>query len=156
VAKVLVVDDEGDIRSMVETALSVAGHEVTTATNGREALRTLKRRTFDAIVLDIMMPEMDGYEVLDQLRERGREDIPVIVITAKHDPDGLKREVLAGATDHLAKPFFPSELEAAVERATDHDQLAAARLRRRILGTDADIYGALNGLVASARASQNI
>lgn len=155
-ATVLVVDDEREIRTMLELILSAAGHEVMSAGTGKEAIDIVESEAVDAVVLDIMMPEMNGYEVLMRIRGmRGREDTPVIVVTARHDPAGLAREVAAGATDHIAKPFLPSELEGAIARATDGAAEAASSLRRRILGTDADVYSAVGDLVATARAAQN-
>lgn len=148
-AQILVVDDELDVRTMVQVALETAGHTVVTASGGAKALARLKLLAFDAVVLDIMMPEMTGYEVLDGIRTMpGREHTPVIVITAKHDPRGVAREVALGADDHLAKPFLPSELESAIERALTGED---AGERRRILSVDAEVYGSLHALVEHAR-----
>ena len=154
-ATILVVDDEPHIREMITASLEIAGHEVVSAEDGEHALRKLKRRRYDLVLLDIMMPKMDGYEVLDQLRRMpSREGTRVIVLTAKHDPEGVAREIEAGAADHLAKPFLPSELEAAIERVLD-DGPHVGDERRRILSSDAEMYGSMQGLVESARTSND-
>lgn len=154
-ATILVVDDERHIREMITAALEVAGHEVVIADDGEHALRKLKRRNYELVLLDIMMPKLDGYEVLEQLRRMpSRDGTRVIVLTAKHDPAGLTREIQAGAVDHLTKPFLPSELEAAIDRALG-DATHVQDERRRILRSDAEMYGALHGLVESARSSSD-
>ena len=113
-ATILVVDDDADIRTLIETVLEASGHDVTLAASGQEALNKLKRRPYELVILDIMMPTMSGYEVLEQIRAMpSRAATPVIVVTAKHDPSGVMREVRGGAIDHLAKPFLPEELEEA-------------------------------------------
>ena len=136
---------------MIYHSLRTAGYSVTEAADGEEALKKLKRTKFDLVLLDIMMPRMSGYEVLDRLRAIPKhERTPVIVITAKHDPHGVMREVSSGATDHLAKPFLPSELEATVERvlkSPGHD----VELGRQTLGRSADLYGSMSDLHRQAR-----
>ena len=150
-ASILVVDDDADIRALIEAVLETAGHEVTLAAEGKEALSKLKRRAYDLVVLDIMMPTMSGYEVLEQIRAMpSRASTPVIVVTAKHDPTGVMREVRGGALDHLAKPFLPEELEEVVTRALDVNQESSDE-RRRMLQTEAEIYGSMNDLVKDVR-----
>ena len=131
---------------MIYHSLRAAGHAVTEAADGEEALKKLKRTPFDLVVLDIMMPRMSGYEVLEKIREMpSRADTPVIIVTAKHDPEGVMREVAAGADEHVAKPFLPSELEAVVGKV-----LKAGRRdvdeRRGTLARGADLYGSLHQL----------
>jgi CheY-like chemotaxis protein len=117
VAKILVVDDEPDARTVMFHSLRGAGHSVSEAADGEQALKKLKRTKFDLVLLDIMMPRLSGYDVLEKIRGMpSRADTPVVVVTAKHDPKGVLREVEGGATDHIAKPFLPSELEVVVER----------------------------------------
>ena len=136
---------------MIFHALHEAGYAVAEAANGEEALAKLKRTKFDLILLDIMMPRMSGYEVLNQIRAMPKHaETPVIVITAKHDPQGVMREVSSGATDHLAKPFLPSELEATVERAlkgTRHE----VEMGRKTLERSADLYTSISDLHRQAR-----
>jgi CheY-like chemotaxis protein len=152
-ATILVVDDDADIRTLIETVLESSGHEVTLAASGQEALNKLKRRPFELVVLDIMMPAMSGYEVLEQIRAMpSRAATPVIVVTAKHDPSGVMREVRGGAIDHLAKPFLPEELEEVVERALSGTPESTDE-RRRVLQTDAEIYGSMADLTEGVRSN---
>jgi CheY-like chemotaxis protein len=152
-ATILVVDDDADIRTLIETVLEASGHEVTLAASGQEALNKLKRRPFELVVLDIMMPAMSGYEVLEQIRAMpSRAATPVIVVTAKHDPSGVMREVRSGAVDHLAKPFLPEELEEVVERALSGTPESTDE-RRRVLQTDAEIYGSMADLTEGVRSN---
>jgi putative two-component system response regulator len=105
------------------------------------------------VVLDIMMPAMSGYEVLEQIRAMpSRAATPVIVVTAKHDPAGVMREVKGGALDHLAKPFLPEELEEVVERVLSGTPESTDE-RRRVLQTDAEIYGSMADLTEGVRSS---
>jgi CheY-like chemotaxis protein len=150
-AKILIVDDEADMRTVLFHALRTAGHQVTEAADGEEALRKIKRTRYDLVVLDIMMPRMSGYEVLDRIRHMpSRADTPVVVVTAKHDPEGVLREMGSGATDHIAKPFLPSELEAVVERAL-HGSAADVERERKTLKRSADVYGTVSELHRQAR-----
>jgi CheY-like chemotaxis protein len=150
-ASILTVDDDASIRELIEATLSMVGHEVTMAADGTEALAKLKKRRFDLVILDIMMPELDGYQVLERIREMpSRADTPVIVLTAKHDPSGVTREMDAGAVDHLAKPFHPNELQDAVTRALEGGEAAVAE-RRRTLTQGADMYGSMQELYEGVR-----
>ena len=152
-ATILVVDDDPDIRDLIQEILEGAGHDVTVAAEGQEALNKLKRRPYELIVLDIMMPTMNCYEVLEQIRAMpSRASTPVIVVTAKHDPTGVMREVKGGAIDHLAKPFLPEELEEVVARALEASQESVDE-RRRVLQTEAEIYGSMGDLVDDVRSN---
>jgi two-component system response regulator MtrA len=152
-ATILVVDDDPDIRDLIEAILEAAGHNVTLAADGQEALSKLKRKPYDLVVLDIMMPTMSGYKVLEQIRAMpSRASTPVIVVTAKHDPTGVMREVKGGAVDHLAKPFLPDELEEVVGRALAANQESTDE-RRRVLQTEAEIYGSMNDLFEDVRSN---
>jgi CheY-like chemotaxis protein len=152
-ATILVVDDDADIRTLIRTVLETSGHDVTLAASGREALNKLKRRQYELVVLDIMMPAMSGYEVLEQIRAMpSRAATPVIVVTAKHDPSGVMREVKGGAIDHLAKPFLPEELEEVVARALSGTQESMDE-RRRVLQSDAEIYGSMADLTEGVRSN---
>lgn len=153
-ATILVVDDEPDIRTVITTTLEMMGHDFSTASNGEEALNKIRRKRYDLVILDIMMPEVNGYEVLEQIREiPSRAETPVIVVTAKHDPSGVRREVEKGVVDHLAKPFLPSELEVVVERALSaSDQMVEER--RRVLSNEAEVYGSIDELYESVRSGE--
>lgn len=109
---VLVVDDEPPIVRLVKAKLRVDGYEVITASSGDEALKLLESQTPDLIVLDVMMPEMDGFETLRRIRQRSQ--VPVVMLTARgSDADKLKG-LQSGADDYITKPFNPDELEARI------------------------------------------
>lgn len=149
-ATILIVDDEPDVRLFLEESLKLAGHDVVSAADGRVALNKLHRRRYDVMVLDIMMPGVDGYSVLQEVRGMpSRADMPVIVVTAKHDPDGVMREVEFGAVDHIAKPFHPLELERAIERALNAPE--AAEHRRNTVATEAEVYSSMGHLFREAQ-----
>ena len=117
---VLVADDEIRITKLVELALSEEGFRVVTATGGREALEKAEEYRPDVILLDIMMPDLDGIEVMRELRER--RPVAVILLSAKDSTSDKAIGLDLGADDYLAKPFHPDELAArirAVLRRTD-------------------------------------
>jgi two-component system, OmpR family, alkaline phosphatase synthesis response regulator PhoP len=115
--KILVVDDERHIVRLVEVNLSRAGYEVETAYDGVEALEKVKENDLDMIVLDVMMPRMDGFEVLKRLQaDSDTQDIPVIMLTAKAQDADIFRGWSSGVSSYLTKPFNPRELLTFVER----------------------------------------
>jgi len=123
-AKMLVVDDDMLNRVLLSTNLQEAGYLVSTAENGEQALEMLRDLKFDAVLLDLMMPVMNGYEVLERLKSDDKlRKIPVIVISAEEDMDSVVRCIEMGAMDHLTKPFNPVLLHARI-----HASLAAKRL----------------------------
>jgi len=83
VKHILAVDDESDIRTIIEALLTSKGYKVDTAVDGEDALVKLNQGAYDLVILDIMMPKLDGYGVLEELRKRGLGDLPVIMLTAK-------------------------------------------------------------------------
>ncbi len=109
--RVLVVDDEPDIVALVAYHLAKAGYRVSTAATGVDALRAAREERPALVVLDLMLPEMSGFEVLEQLRAGdGTRELAVLMLTARRDePDRIKGLSL-GADDYLAKPFSPQEL----------------------------------------------
>jgi two-component system response regulator MprA len=110
---VLVVDDEPDVREALETALELDGHRVTTAGDGLDALTTLGHGDFDAIVLDVLMPRLDGFEVCRRLRAAGNRT-PILILTARDSEEDTIRGLDLGADDYLVKPFALGELLARV------------------------------------------
>ena len=107
---VLVVDDEERLRSLLQAYLSQEGFDVVTATNGLEALRMARLSKPDLIILDLMMPEMDGYEFM-RLHKRDR-DTPIIILTARVDETDSVLGLELGADDYVTKPFSPRVLAA--------------------------------------------
>lgn len=114
--RVLVVDDEGDIRVIVGLNLGLAGMEFGEARDGNEALDSLRTRTWDACILDLAMPTVDGFEVLKVLSEEGIIDqIAVVVLSAKGSPAVAIEAMQLGAHAHLTKPFSPGAVAQTVE-----------------------------------------
>src|SRR5687767_1622045 len=109
--KVLVVDDEPGVRAALQRALTLERHEVLLADDGRQALDILAEGTVDAIVLDVMMPRVDGLEVCRRLRAAG-DRTPVLMLTARDAIDDRVDGLDAGADDYLVKPFALEELGA--------------------------------------------
>ena len=112
-ARVLVVDDDDDIRGLVRTLLERAGAVVYDAPDGREGLREFHARRPDLVILDVAMPAMDGWQVLDRIRDMS--DCPVIMLTARADELERVRGLQAGADDYIIKPFGKQELVARVQ-----------------------------------------
>jgi two-component system OmpR family response regulator len=113
-ANILVVDDEESLTDLVSSALRFAGYNVTTEDNGFDALRRIKSQTPDLVVLDVNMPELDGFEVCRRIRRDGL-DIPVIFLTARDDIDDLRVGFRQGGDDYLTKPFSLEELGLRIE-----------------------------------------
>ena len=112
-AKLLVVDDEFNILELLATSLRFAGFEVVTAGNGREALEAAEREQPDLILLDVMMPGMDGFEVTRRLRDAGRT-YPVLFLTAKDAVEDKVAGLGAGGDDYVTKPFSLDEVIARI------------------------------------------
>jgi DNA-binding response OmpR family regulator len=112
-ACVLVVDDDADIRGLLRELLERAGYEVLESPNGREGLRTLYSKSPDLVLLDVSMPELDGWQTLERIRDVS--DVPVVMLTARAAELEKVRGLQAGADDYVAKPFGRQELLARVE-----------------------------------------
>lgn len=113
---VLIVDDNPELLSGVKLTLEMEGFQALTAQNGKEALEVLERITPDLILADIMMPEMDGYELYEQVHQR--EDwvkVPFIFLTAKTDVGDIRRGKEMGVDDYITKPFEPEDIVAAIK-----------------------------------------
>lgn len=107
--RILVVEDDAGTRTFVEDVLLDAGYEPIVASNGLEALEILEEKHIDLMILDVMMPKMDGYELLEQIRSAGM-DMPVLMVTAKQTLSDKKKGFLLGADDYLIKPFEEEEM----------------------------------------------
>lgn len=115
--KILVVDDERHIVRLVEVNLARAGYDVAVAYDGVEALEVFAKEKPDMVVLDVMMPRMDGFEVLKKLQaDPNSQDVPVIMLTAKAQDADIFRGWSSGVSSYLTKPFNPRELLTFVER----------------------------------------
>lgn len=127
--KILVVDDEAMIRRILTTRLSMVGYEVVAAADGKEALEIFTSEDPDLVVLDVMLPKLDGYGVCQEIRETS--DIPIIMLTALGDVADRITGLKLGADDYLVKPFSPKELEARIEailRRIDRPNLSGSGL----------------------------
>lgn len=118
-ARILIAEDEPDMALGLRDNLSYEGYEVIEAANGRIALEKAKSEKPDLILLDIMMPEVDGFEVCRQLRESGYT-VPIIMLTARSQEMDVVRGLELGADDYIAKPFGVKELLARVKVALKH------------------------------------
>jgi len=118
--KILAVDDEKHIVRLVQVNLERAGYTVITANDGKEALEKVNEENPDLVVLDVMMPYMDGFEVLQNLRRSpATRDIPVIMLTAKAQDADVFKGWQSGVDCYLTKPFNPMELLSFVKRIFD-------------------------------------
>jgi len=114
--RILVVDDDRNLRKIIQTNLELAGYEVTTASNGTEALRVLDAMQPDLVLLDVMMPKMDGYELARRIRRHPvNTHVPIIMLTAKGEVEDKLQGFEAGIDDYMTKPFGPQELLARVK-----------------------------------------
>jgi two-component system OmpR family response regulator len=120
-AKLLVVDDEPNIRELLSTSLRFAGFEVVSAGNGREALAAVEAHAPDLAVLDVMLPDMDGFTVTRRLRAAGKH-FPVLFLTAKDDTEDKVTGLTVGGDDYATKPFSLDEVVARTRAALRRTQ----------------------------------
>lgn len=161
-ARILVVDDQPANIQVLGTILGRLGHEIIPARSGASALERLALRLPDLILLDLLMPEMDGCEVCRRLRENSEwENIPVIFLSAADDKDFIVRAFAAGGVDYITKPFNPAELISRVQTQltlkSTRDQLKQlAEDKDELLGILAhDLKNHLGGMAMSARLLRN-
>lgn len=107
--KILVVEDDKNTARLMKTIIGSAGYEVFLAENGIMALELLDKQQFDLIVLDIMMPHMDGFELTQMIRE-SRNDIPILMVSAKHLPADKRKGFISGTDDYMVKPVDEDEM----------------------------------------------
>ncbi len=106
---ILVADDDKNTRLFMKTVLESAKYTVSTVCNGKEALSVLDREHIDLVVLDIMMPEMDGYSFTETLRENNNS-LPILMVSAKQKPEDKKRGFIVGTDDYMTKPIDEEEM----------------------------------------------
>jgi two-component system, OmpR family, alkaline phosphatase synthesis response regulator PhoP len=122
--RILVVDDEIYIVHILEFSLTMEGYSVLTASDGEEALRIIEQERPDLVVLDIMMPKLDGYEVCRRLRQDDQfRTLPVILLSAKGRPVDREAGLQAGADDYITKPFSPRRLLEKMRELLDRQDL---------------------------------
>ncbi len=113
--KVLIVDDEAEMRKLLTLCLQPCGFEIDEALSGLDAMQKLIDTKYNLILLDIMMPSCDGFEVLMNVREMIDKDVPIIMVSALGDTDRVIEGLQRGADDYITKPFEPKELVARVQ-----------------------------------------
>ena len=126
--RILIVEDHPIIAELVETRLRIEGMEPIKAPGGREALEVIGTQPLDAVILDIMMPDVDGYEVLRQIRSRSAtRDLPVIFLTAKSTPADVEKGLAMGANYYITKPFSGLDLVRKVRVCLEERRASAAQ-----------------------------
>jgi len=144
-AQILVVDDEPDIRQVMRVILEADGHEIVEADDGLAAFDVARQGSIDLVLLDAMMPGMDGYQLLQKLLDLPDFAAPVVMVTGRSDAEGMIAEADSGAIDHISKPFTMEEVRGTVERMlalSPEDRDA----RRQMLTRSAVVYGAMDEL----------
>lgn len=119
-ATILTVDDERDVLELIRFHLSKAGYDVIQATSGREALEVIRCRAPDLVLLDLMLPDIDGFGVCEILRRQpATATIPIVIVSAWAAPDSRHLGLELGALDYVTKPFSPKTLVERVQRLLD-------------------------------------
>ncbi|MHB1340587.1 MAG: response regulator transcription factor [Coriobacteriia bacterium] len=131
-AKILVVDDEPNIQKLLTVALTNRGHKVITADNGVEALSSIEFDKPDLVVLDVMMPQMNGHQVREETRKRGNK-IPILFLSAAGTFEEQVEQMRDDLVDYIPKPFKPSEVADHIEAMLDpkrREEVARERTKR--------------------------
>ena len=129
---ILVCDDEKDIVSALKIYLMAEGYQVFEAYNGMEALKLMEENDIHLVLMDIMMPKMDGIEAMTRLREKS--NVPVILLTAKSEDTDKVLGLTVGADDYVTKPFNPIELQARVKsQLRRYMQLGGGNMKKEVL-----------------------
>ena len=132
--RVLVVDDEPDVLLLCRVNLEFEGYEVVEASDGEEAMERLREQRFDVMLLDVMMPKMDGWQVLEAVKaDPDLKDLPVVMLTAKVQDQDQIRGWSQGAADYITKPFSPLALSQVLQDVLATDPEEEERRRRMIL-----------------------
>lgn len=134
--RILIVDDEPSVVEVVSLYLKREGYRVNTAFNGKQALQTLTADPPDLIVLDLMLPEVDGLEIIRRLRQEKGKDTPVIVLSARRQETDRIYGLELGADDYLTKPFSPAELVARVKAVLRRSQAHTRENQTKLIELD--------------------
>lgn len=111
-SKILIVEDEKNISKLIQDTLSLANYEFDCSFDGEDALKNINENTYDLILLDIMLPKLDGFQIVEQMEDK---DIPIIFLSAKNDVSTIVKGLKSGGKDYITKPFEPLELLARIE-----------------------------------------
>src|SRR5512141_1737643 len=147
-AKILVVDDDPNVQRGLEYTLRQEGYEVVIASDGAEAFRLYGAESPDLVLLDVMLPKLDGYQVAEKIRaeEAGTRHVPIIMLTAEREVEQKVRGLRAGADDYLIKPFHPAELVARIKSLMARFQPAESLAGHPPMGRVHAYYGAKGGV----------
>lgn len=132
--RLLIVDDEWNMRNLIKINLRNEPVQITEAQNGREALEFIEREPFDLVILDIMMPDIDGWEVCRAIRRKS--NIPILMLTARTDVKDVVRGLNEGADDYVTKPFVPEEFVARVHALLRRTKLNQEDKQRKLVFKD--------------------
>lgn len=111
-SKILIVEDEKNISKLIQDTLSLANYQFDCSFDGEDALKKLNENTYDLILLDIMLPKLDGFQIVEQMENK---DVPIIFLSAKNDVSTIVKGLKNGGKDYITKPFEPLELLARIE-----------------------------------------
>jgi two-component system response regulator MprA len=139
-SRLLIAEDDRGVRESLARALQYEGYEVVVAADGREAMQVARLGSIDALVLDVMMPELDGLEVARKLRLEGNR-IPILMLTARHEISDRVAGLEAGADDYLVKPFALDELLARLKALLRRSSLSPPETRLRLADLELDPDG---------------
>ena len=147
-AKILVVDDDPNVQRLLQYTLKQEGYEVVIASDGAEGFRLWGAEAPDLLLLDVMLPKLDGYQVATKIRtEEGTTGhVPIIMLTAEREVEQKVRGLRAGADDYLIKPFHPAELMARIKSLLARFAPAETLVGRPPLGRVLALYGAKGGV----------
>ena len=146
-AKILIVDDDPNVQRLLTYTVRQEGYEVITANDGAEAFRTWSAEHPDLVLLDVMLPKLDGYQVATKIRaEEGGRHVPIIMLTAEKEVEQKVRGLRAGADDYLVKPFHPQELLARIKSLLVRFAPKDVQVGRPPLGRVLAFYGAKGGV----------
>lgn len=111
-SKILIVEDEKNISKLIQDTVSLANYEFDCSFDGEDALKKINKNTYDLILLDIMLPKLDGFQIVEKIENK---DIPIIFLSAKNDVSTIVKGLKSGGKDYITKPFEPLELLARIE-----------------------------------------
>ena len=110
--KILIVEDEKNISKLIQDTVSLANYEFDCSFDGEDALKKINENTYDLILLDIMLPKLDGFQIVEQMENK---NVPIIFLSAKNDVSTIVKGLKSGGKDYITKPFEPLELLARIE-----------------------------------------
>lgn len=125
-ATLLIVEDDHDIQAVLEQLLGLAGYNTVSVASGNEAREFLRDRTVDLVLLDVMLPDVSGYDLCEELRQEGSARTPIVMLTALAQQQNIVQGLRAGADDYIRKPFLPDELILRIQRLIERQKELAS------------------------------